>query len=626
MKKLDMELKIESDSKAKWMIRFGPYLLSLILPIYMVTASNAQQVTNADDLIPGLIATDHWTPFYWGQSRLGSLIPFITIPIDNLSLNLLMQNIIHIWFLIIFAIFIIEKLFSIHSFIAKCIPLFLTMLAVLLFWPKEYMSGLPFGDSFGLTSIAFHVAFDIFSSKKRLPFIVASVFPLALANWVNPLVSIYFLPAYICLFICLRRFRKEIILLFTISSIIGLGFVGYGVEAGEIRGLSSPSFSAFNNFYPFLPLMAIQLISIPLLYFSKRSQTIRYKFFYTFSSLLAWPITLLISMLNHVKVSEYAVRYFIPIITISFVIQVIVFIDDLVSKIPRSPKALSPIKLLKKNSNLIAIFFIIGALLINIILFSNAKKIFPLEPTWQKVNAKAIQIMPNPQFIIGDYWFSWPMKLFLSAEETIPILSYRMEGQKIFNEKNRESLNYALGNGAKGICFGSVIYCQGFLDSIPGYNSFDKSLTLLSEDELKFNGQEINFVRIKREMAKERCWNGSQLPSQIGIKSNTDMAAEIGKIGFLTFGPYVLLPEGQYSFTVAYKVSGEVGNVVALVDLASATKPIVEKGINLIPKRIGRNSLSFNFEALKQLPAMEIRVFSNGLTGLEIERVCIKKN
>lgn len=488
------------------------------------------------------------------------------------------------------------------------------------------MSGLPYGDSFGLTSIAFYTAFDVFSNKKRFLFIVVSVIPLALANWVNPLVSIHFFPVYLCIFVYLKQFRKEVVLLFTISSAIGLGFLGYGVEAGEIGGLSLPSFVMFKSFYSFLPLATIQLVSIPLLCLSKKNQATKYRLFYTFSSLLAWPIIFLISMLNHVKGNEYSSRYFIPVITISFVIQIIVLVDILASMNTRTLELPRLINFLKMKSHFMIIFFISGALLSNIILIPKVSKVFPLMPTWKKVNAKASQMITNPQFVIGDYWFSWPMKLFFPSEKPLPILSYRMEGQRIFLEKNRESLNYALGNGAKGICFGSVNFCQTFLDSIPGGNSFNQNLTLHSKEKLSFNGQEINIVQIRRETVKERCWNGSQLPSQIGIKSFTNVSVDIGKTGFLTFGPYVSLPIGLYTGTVEYKVGGEIGSVVGVVDLASATKPILGKEVNMIPSRIGRNTIDISFEASSQLPTTEIRVFNKGLTRLEINRVCIKKN
>ena len=46
---------------------------------------------NGDALIPILVSLYHWTPFYWGQNRLGMLLPLLATPFRNPLTNLLVQ-------------------------------------------------------------------------------------------------------------------------------------------------------------------------------------------------------------------------------------------------------------------------------------------------------------------------------------------------------------------------------------------------------------------------------------------------------------------------------------------------------------------------------------------------------
>src|SRR5262249_54521827 len=46
---------------------------------------------NGDALVPVLVSLYRWTPFYWGQNRLGMLLPLLAIPFRNPLTNLLVQ-------------------------------------------------------------------------------------------------------------------------------------------------------------------------------------------------------------------------------------------------------------------------------------------------------------------------------------------------------------------------------------------------------------------------------------------------------------------------------------------------------------------------------------------------------
>jgi hypothetical protein len=47
---------------------------------------------HADSLLPVLVSTQHWTPFFWGQDRYGMLVPLLAMPVRNPLANLLVQD------------------------------------------------------------------------------------------------------------------------------------------------------------------------------------------------------------------------------------------------------------------------------------------------------------------------------------------------------------------------------------------------------------------------------------------------------------------------------------------------------------------------------------------------------
>jgi hypothetical protein len=47
---------------------------------------------HADSLIPVLVSTLRWTPFFWGQDRFGMLVPLLAIPVRDPLANLLAQG------------------------------------------------------------------------------------------------------------------------------------------------------------------------------------------------------------------------------------------------------------------------------------------------------------------------------------------------------------------------------------------------------------------------------------------------------------------------------------------------------------------------------------------------------
>ena len=599
----------------------NPLFISLLVPFPVLALTKAQQSTNADDIIPGLISTDHWTPFYWGQSRLGSLLPFLTIPIKNLSLNILIQNWIHIWFLTVFIIFISWVTSRNRRPVIMWQAVVASLVVVIHYWPKEFTGGQPYGDSFGLTAIAVYFACFYKPEQIRRWYLLASVVLIFLANWVNPLISLYSLPAYLFLFLNGNR-KIKILSLFSISTLCGFGFLFYGIRSGEIRGLSAPSLAEFKNFYIYSPLLITQILAGILIVKNRSHKEIRYISVLTALSLTGWPLVVLISTINQVKANVYSDRYFIPILLHSFLLQIVALIS-LMNQSSSDFFGDRSVKLKKKMS----LYYIVGPTILglfaaNLILIPVERRIIPLNQQHKAIEISTLKKQPHPDFIIGDYWLSWPMKLFFTGRQVPPVISYRMEGQRIFQSFQSKTLTSIMRSGAKGICFGAMNTCKDLLKFYTRDLGISQNVTLQSAGDFFIHGEEVHEVVLEQNS----CWDGAELPTQIGSKAGPHdlaTAANLGIQGFLTFGPYVTISPGNFTAAVTYEVSSNVGNPVAIVDRAAGGKSLLGSSMQITPSTAGKNVFKFSFKTTNTLANFEVRVFDNGSTKLQVDSICI---
>ncbi len=68
------------------------FAVVLLGAAWVVTSPGRQAFQNADTVLFALTSTQTWTPYYWGQDRLGMLLPLLAMPITNPFLNLLFQD------------------------------------------------------------------------------------------------------------------------------------------------------------------------------------------------------------------------------------------------------------------------------------------------------------------------------------------------------------------------------------------------------------------------------------------------------------------------------------------------------------------------------------------------------
>jgi hypothetical protein len=86
------EMTSVSSSDSSDVLRFGWALGIAALMATWITFSSVHRYQTADTLVPVLVSTLKWTPFYWGQDRFGMLIPLLAEPIRSPFVNLLFQT------------------------------------------------------------------------------------------------------------------------------------------------------------------------------------------------------------------------------------------------------------------------------------------------------------------------------------------------------------------------------------------------------------------------------------------------------------------------------------------------------------------------------------------------------
>jgi len=116
------------------------------------------------------------------------------------------------------------------------------------------------------------------------------------------------------------------------------------------------------------------------------------------------------------------------------------------------------------------------------------------------------------------------------------------------------------------------------------------------------------------------------LPSEIGsIEGNSRVASEGTATGFLTYGPYINLLRGKYSFLINYIAQQnsqiEAGRWDVVVTNNGKSETLIQG--NLIP---GNNYISGNFEIIENSSVVEVRTYYEGSGFLSIESINIKRN
>jgi hypothetical protein len=154
-----------------------------------------------------------------------------------------------------------------------------------------------------------------------------------------------------------------------------------------------------------------------------------------------------------------------------------------------------------------------------------------------------------------------------------------------------------------------------------------KKLLIYDEDQLR--------IPYFSQAGDQFTWPASRLLSQFSdnVVANRRVASETTAAGFLTYGPYIALPEGHYQFSISYSSQAPITTLVAhwdssLHDIAKAPSKEEILADGALFGTAGRDkTLEGSFFIPKQFAknVTEVRVFFLGKKNLTVRSLTIKK-
>jgi len=440
----------------RWKISGLSLLVLLALPL--VWYSGTTWESDTDDLIPTLISIENWRFLFWGHSRFGTLVPLLAKPFSEMESNLLFQNFIHAFSLIIFVFAVSKVLYSkrqkpIGNLATFLILVFLFCILNTTFL-KHLISGLPYAAPLGIFGISLLL---INSNLNKWLILSANVLLITISCWVNPLNGYYLFPILLAM-IAFKKFKNvfhELALTYLLFN-FGVFFIILGLANGEISGTVAPSLKAFQTYNWWLPLFLIQiaLIITAVVHkdFKKRIP-IFLGFAYTWASIFA------LTSLRHISLNLNAPRYFVTAAFVSMVLTMMVLEEELSRLKALRSFIESALGLLKLKVFVAASLILL--LIANIMISRDLLSDYPLREPHKTLMNKLFESAPEPyRFASGDFWYSWPTKLFVSQPEDMFVTSFQSEFQYDINSDSEAAIKSRLKNGDLGLCFGELKSCK----------------------------------------------------------------------------------------------------------------------------------------------------------------------
>ncbi|MFS2122446.1 DUF6311 domain-containing protein [Pseudomonas sp. Pseusp97] len=119
-------------------------------------------------------------------------------------------------------------------------------------------------------------------------------------------------------------------------------------------------------------------------------------------------------------------------------------------------------------------------------------------------------------------------------------------------------------------------------------------------------------------------WTAARLPTLIGQPQGDRLVSPAGAAGYLSYGPYTLIPAGRYRYRITYAASADTSASVGTWDIVSNATGAILTLVQGELKGTGGNveTLEGSFERKQDSPGSEIRTFSNGSSELSL--ICIE--
>ena len=319
----------------------------ILVSTYILFSSQYSLAQHADSIVPILISTVKWTPFYWEQNRFGTLVPLICTFIANPFLNYMAQSFIHI-FCGLSVFFLISKILVDGGELSLVIGSLSVGFFLFFFNPDAVYNFLNASQPYGISFFLFCISFLIFKNHaKNKLFLFCSFIFMLLSFWVNVSLIAFALPLSVG-FLLISKERKYIysslavILAFTINAFYAKLFALYNTTSfkplpfvkwpGAVLNITDV-FNPFTQLLQYLLLFSIGslFVAFVIRYFRKFDENCHKIAIYKnlvvfFISFLTYTIPLF--LFDHIANFNYHPRYFLLSSILLLVFSVSLFVSS----------------------------------------------------------------------------------------------------------------------------------------------------------------------------------------------------------------------------------------------------------------------------------------------------------
>jgi hypothetical protein len=435
----------------------GTIVLSAFLAVVLMVSSNLCNSLNADSILPAIISTQKVTPYYWGQNRLGNLLPLLASPIKNVQYNYLFQLFLRSFLGFLSIAFVVQVVARARTdlFIFGVVVIALVVIGTDEFLVTYFLDAQPYATSMALLAGAVWIA-ETQYVRTKITSIVTSILLfmlLVVVEWVNSSAILFIIPFFLVLYLTRRDRGSLLILLMAMPVYIIVKYHSDHVSRDLISDVSYVRFSpSFENTLKFganlarvvngsLLLLTLTTAAVVSFAWGKKKQQTA-----LLASVAAAVFGFLILANNEWVLASSSVPRYGSIILFVLICVPSAIVADVFQQ-----------NLVARRTNVVVILgFALSLILFWRFSFAAQCNFYSADQYTKNIDA-IVSIVKERRlsFIAGDYWTVWPavLKSEVATGETIFGATFRGQGPRWKILKYLAQTN----NQSKVICIGDDI-------------------------------------------------------------------------------------------------------------------------------------------------------------------------
>src|ERR1043165_6477081 len=282
----------------------------------------------------------------------------------------------------------------------------------------------------------------------------------------------------------------------------------------------------------------------------------------------------------------------------------------------------------KKTNKILKILTIFSMIFLGYLTFLNTHTIFKKFSNLKKnYYTKELECIDNAikdegTRGISDYWTARPISLFSRKKLIVQAFNENLSPFLMLSDISKFTNNYTFAIIHNGFPVEEVLKL---------YNGNPNKIMNCGEKKIFIYNQDAFKIPCFTRKGYQFTWPATGLPSRLSMSrvsmKKKRIAKEIEGENFLSFGPYIVLPEGHYHFSVRYSSSNSTSMQVGVCDVFTIINGILLQkpifGTNKKVKNI--NGEFFVNHSMAYTAPFEIRVYFLGKGDLEFEALTIER-